>query len=61
MKVFDLHSDLFTDIAFRRARGETNVFDRIHYPTLKKGGGKFNHMCVLDRTYFFSSTTRAFA
>ncbi|MGN7407995.1 dipeptidase [Sporosarcina sp. SAFN-010] len=38
MKVFDLHSDLFTDIAFRRARGETNVFDRIHYPTLKKGG-----------------------
>lgn len=38
MKVFDLHSDLFTDIAFRRARGETNVFDRIHYPALKKGG-----------------------
>lgn len=38
MKIFDLHSDLFTDIAFRRARGETNVFDRIHYPALKKGG-----------------------
>ncbi|WP_025785818.1 dipeptidase [Sporosarcina sp. D27] len=38
MKIFDLHSDLFTDIAFRRSRGETNVFDRIHYPALKKGG-----------------------
>lgn len=38
MKIVDLHSDLFTDIAFRRARGETNVFDRIHYPALKKGG-----------------------
>lgn len=37
MKVFDLHSDLFTDIAFRRSKGERNVFDRIHYPKLKKG------------------------
>lgn len=38
MKVFDLHSDLFTDIAWRKRRGEKNVFDRIHYPMLKKGG-----------------------
>ena len=38
MKIFDIHSDLFTDIAWRRSRGETNVFDRIHYPQLKKGG-----------------------
>ncbi|KZN99747.1 dipeptidase [Pseudobacillus badius] len=38
MKVFDLHSDLFTDIAWRRSCGETNVFDRIHYPKLKAGG-----------------------
>lgn len=37
MKVFDLHSDLFTDIAFRRSKGEQNVFDRIHYPKLKRG------------------------
>ena len=37
MKVFDLHSDLFTDIAYRRKNGETNVFDRIHYPKLKSG------------------------
>jgi len=37
VKVFDLHSDLFTDIAFRRGKGETNVFDRIHYPKLKNG------------------------
>ena len=38
MKVFDIHSDLFTDIAWRRSKGETAVFDRIHYPQLKKGG-----------------------
>ena len=38
MKVFDIHSDLFTDIAWRRSKGERNVFDRIHYPRLKMGG-----------------------
>lgn len=38
LKVFDIHSDLFTDIAWRRSRGETDVFDRIHYPKLKLGG-----------------------
>ncbi|WP_243291582.1 membrane dipeptidase [Bacillus sp. FJAT-47783] len=38
MKVFDLHSDLFTDIAWRKNLGENNVFDRIHYPKLKEGG-----------------------
>ena len=37
MRVFDLHSDLFTDISYRRQKGETNVFDRIHYPKLKNG------------------------
>ncbi|MBD7985817.1 membrane dipeptidase [Sporosarcina sp. Sa2YVA2] len=37
MKVFDLHSDLFTDIAFRKSNGEKNVFDRLHYPRLRKG------------------------
>lgn len=37
MRVFDLHSDLFTDIAYRRGKGETHVFDRIHYPKLKNG------------------------
>ncbi|MEK4029539.1 membrane dipeptidase [Pseudobacillus sp. FSL P4-0506] len=38
MKVFDLHSDLFTDIAWRKSRGEKSVFDRVHYPKLKAGG-----------------------
>ncbi|MBB4824409.1 membrane dipeptidase [Sporosarcina luteola] len=37
MKVFDLHSDLFTDIAMRRSKGERRIFDRLHYPKLKKG------------------------
>ena len=37
MRVFDLHSDLFTDIAFRRSKGEVDVFDRLHYPRLAKG------------------------
>lgn len=37
LRVFDLHSDIFTDIAWRRKEGETNVFDRLHYPNLKKG------------------------
>lgn len=37
MRVFDLHSDLFTDIAFRRSKGEVDVFDRLHYPRLKNG------------------------
>lgn len=38
MKVVDLHSDLFTDIAWRKKRGEMHVFDRLHYPRLKAGG-----------------------
>lgn len=38
MKVIDLHSDIFTDIAFRRERGETRIFERIHLPKLRKGG-----------------------
>lgn len=38
MKVIDLHSDIFTDIAFRRAKGEKNVFERLHLPKLKAGG-----------------------
>ena len=38
LKIFDMHSDLFTDIAWRRNNGEKDVFDRIHYPRLVKGG-----------------------
>lgn len=38
MKIFDMHSDLCTDITWRRSRGEADVFDRIHYPRLKQGG-----------------------
>ncbi len=38
MKVIDLHSDIVTDIAFRRERGEKNVFERVHLPQLKKAG-----------------------
>ena len=38
MQIFDIHSDLLTDIAWRRSRGEKDVFDRIHYPRLKLGG-----------------------
>ncbi|MEC5423104.1 membrane dipeptidase [Virgibacillus sp. C22-A2] len=38
MRVFDLHSDLFTDIAWRKSSGEKDIFDRYHYPNLKKGG-----------------------
>ncbi|MGM8213259.1 dipeptidase [Virgibacillus sp. W0430] len=38
MRIFDLHSDIFTDIAQRKLAGEKDVFDRIHYPKLKKGG-----------------------
>ncbi|MBS4191872.1 membrane dipeptidase [Bacillus sp. FJAT-49705] len=38
MKIFDIHSDLFTDIVWRRSKGEQDIFDRIHYPRLQKGG-----------------------
>nr|WP_304219977.1 membrane dipeptidase [Fredinandcohnia onubensis] len=38
LQLFDLHSDIFTDIAIRRERGEKKVFDRIHFPRLKQGG-----------------------
>lgn len=38
LKIIDMHSDIFTDIAFRRAKGEKNVFERVHLPKLKKGG-----------------------
>lgn len=54
MKIFDLHSDLFTDIAFRRARGETKVFDRIHYPSLRKGGVS-SIICVFWTEPIFSN------
>lgn len=37
LKVIDLHSDIFTDIAFRRGNGERNVLERIHLPHLKQG------------------------
>jgi membrane dipeptidase len=36
--VFDLHSDLVTDIAVRRARGERRVFARRHFQRLIQGG-----------------------
>jgi membrane dipeptidase len=36
--VFDLHSDLVTDIAIRRARGERRVFARRHFRRLVEGG-----------------------
>ncbi|MCJ1910073.1 dipeptidase [Planococcus ruber] len=37
MKIIDMHSDLFTDIAWRKSRGESNIFDAYHYPKLKAG------------------------
>ncbi|QTD41284.1 dipeptidase [Sporosarcina sp. Te-1] len=46
MKVFDLHSDLFTDIAIRRSKGERRVFDRLHFPKLQKGKVD-SVMCVI--------------
>ncbi|WP_148224906.1 dipeptidase [Kyrpidia tusciae] len=36
--VFDLHSDIVTDIAVRRAKGEQRVFARRHYPRLMRAG-----------------------
>ena len=38
MKIVDLHSDVFTDIAWRVSQGERQVFDRLHYPALRAGG-----------------------
>lgn len=38
--IFDLHSDMATDIAIRRARGERQVFRRRHYPRLASSGVK---------------------
>lgn len=38
MKVIDLHSDIITDIAIRRKKGEKRVLERVHIPYLKKGG-----------------------
>lgn len=37
MKIIDLHSDIFTDVALRRAMGEQYVIERIHLPNLQKG------------------------
>ncbi|MFD1927878.1 dipeptidase [Sporosarcina siberiensis] len=36
MKIIDLHSDIFTDVALRREMGEQNVIERIHLPKLQK-------------------------
>lgn len=35
MEIIDLHSDLITDIAFRRKKGERNVFANYHLEALK--------------------------
>jgi len=34
--LFDLHTDILTDIAIRREAGERSVFDSRHYPILKR-------------------------
>ena len=36
--VFDGHSDIWTDVTVRRGNGERNVFDKVHFPRLHKGG-----------------------
>ena len=36
--IFDGHSDIWTDVTVRRCNGEKNVFDRLHYPRMHKGG-----------------------
>ncbi|WP_164667339.1 dipeptidase [Virgibacillus doumboii] len=38
MHIIDLHSDIITDIAFRREKGETRVFEKYHLPQLKENG-----------------------
>lgn len=40
MKVFDAHSDIFTDVTLKRMAGETNIFNKYHLERLKKGGIK---------------------
>ncbi len=35
--VFDGHSDIFTDVAIRRLKGETNIIQNYHLDRLKKG------------------------
>lgn len=37
MKIFDAHSDIFTDVVIKRLQGETNVFKRYHLERLKRG------------------------
>ena len=36
--IFDAHSDIWCDVASRRARGETQVLERRHLPALREGG-----------------------
>ena len=38
MNCFDAHSDIWTDVANKRMRGETNVFHNHHFENIKKGG-----------------------
>ena len=38
MKVFDAHSDIWTDVTIKRMKGETNVFHNHHFERLQKGG-----------------------
>lgn len=38
MKIFDGHSDIFTDVLMRRLNGERNVFKNYHIERLRKGG-----------------------
>lgn len=38
MKIFDGHSDIFTDVLMRRLNGERSVFKNHHIERLRKGG-----------------------
>lgn len=38
MKVFDAHSDIWTDVTIKRLKGEKDVFHNHHFERLTKGG-----------------------
>jgi len=59
--VIDMHSDIATDIAIRRAAGERQVFKRHHFEKLKKAGvyGVFSVLWV-EPEYRQQSTYRLF-
>lgn len=58
MKIFDGHSDIFTDITVRSLKGETNIIKKHHIERLNKGNVAAMILCIwIEPLYFEKDCT----